>query len=54
MSDRSHKSAVNSATPDSVNRDQVRCRRCGVSVPQDRINTPNRCIDPQCPLNKRG
>ena len=30
----------------------VKCPLCHVDVPIDRIDLPNRCLHPQCPLNK--
>lgn len=30
---------------------EKKCRRCRVSVPVEKIATPDRCQDPQCPLN---
>jgi hypothetical protein len=31
----------------------VKCPLCHVDVPFDKIDLPNRCLHPQCPLNKR-
>ena len=30
----------------------VKCPLCHVDVPIDKIDLPNRCLHPQCPLNK--
>ena len=29
----------------------VKCPLCHVDVPIDKIDLPNRCLHPQCPLN---
>jgi hypothetical protein len=31
----------------------VKCQLCRVDVPIDKIDLPNRCLHPQCPLNER-
>jgi hypothetical protein len=30
----------------------VKCPLCGVDVPIDKIDLPNRCLHPQCPLKR--
>jgi hypothetical protein len=30
----------------------VKCPLCHVDVPIDKIDLPNRCLHPQCPLKK--
>ena len=32
----------------------VKCPLCGVDVPIDKIDLPNRCLHPQCPLKRPG
>ena len=29
-----------------------KCTRCGVSVPEDKLRLPDRCLSPRCPLNE--
>jgi hypothetical protein len=30
----------------------VKCTRCAVTVPLKALDMPNRCTDPNCPVNK--
>jgi DNA-directed RNA polymerase subunit RPC12/RpoP len=32
----------------------ITCTRCKVPVEEDKLDLPNRCNDPKCPLNNRG
>lgn len=31
----------------------VKCTRCGVTVPIDKVDVPNRCMDERCPLKRK-
>jgi hypothetical protein len=38
---------MNTAAPETI----LHCRRCGVGVPENKVDLPGRCGDWRCPLN---